>query len=195
MTEAYAACSTYRDTGSVTSRVEDGPILRGTLRTAFRRPDRLRFAYLQPVLFVSNGWVVWCDGRDVRRWSSMMGTSTPESLQLALAEAAGVTGGAAQLVPKLLLGEAAGGSLLTVLEDVQRLEDSAVGGQRCHVVTGHFADGTVTLWIDQETNLLRRAQILAELDDGTPASTTMDLEPSIDEEIGDDELAFDVADG
>lgn len=119
-----------------------------------------------------------------------MGRKRFDTLHLALAEATGVSSGAAQRVPKLLLQDAVGGPSLTALTNTERIDDADVGASRCYCVSGHLADYKVTLWIDQQTSLLRRVQMLSKLDDGTAVDETTNYEPAIDERIAEGELAF-----
>src|SRR5262249_27877637 len=42
MADTYAHCSTYRDSGRSTSKLENGPVLFKPFQTAFARPDQFR---------------------------------------------------------------------------------------------------------------------------------------------------------
>jgi hypothetical protein len=186
--DTYANCHTYRDSGRATTKLVTGelrPVMFAPFQTAFERPDRFRFGVEGMML----GWIVWRHGPAIRSWSRHDGYEKPESLELALAALAGVSGGSSVTVPKLLLADAVHGPVLTEMTDVVRLEDADLGSSRCYCLRGRQASCTRTVWIDQTSHLLLR--VVSELDvDGQQAEVSITYEPVIDEPIPADLLAF-----
>jgi outer membrane lipoprotein-sorting protein len=189
MAEAYASCASYRDSGVATTKITDGPIMQRPFKTAFVRPDRLRFEFSQWMPLSKMVWVVWCEGAVVRTWSSVTGWKRPASLGLGLAEATGVSGGTAQTVPKLLLPGEVSGVALTDLANVERIADADVGAARCYCLRGRLADFTMTLWIDQKTYLLLRLERVTQ-SDSLDAEEVTTYEPEMNILISDAELEF-----
>lgn len=187
MTEAYKACTSYRDSGVSTTKITKGPILQKPFKTAFMRPGRFRFEFSQQVLFSKQLWVVWTDGTTVRGWSTVGNWSRADDLQSALAEATGVSGGTALMVPTLLLPADGSGALLKQMTDVERIADSDVGAAHCYCLRGRLGESSVTVWIDQQTHLLLRMERLSKSDD-LEATEVTTYEPEIDIQIADAEL-------
>jgi hypothetical protein len=188
-------------------------------RTAFTRPHRFRFEFSSacPGSTEWHRYIVHSDKGLVQTWWDVRpGVKREPSLGLALAGATGVSGGSAHTVPALLIPKEVGGQRLTALGELTRLSDEDAGGVRCYCIQGRFPAPTgpqadaarrlfrtmtgmdppdvfdpMVLWIDRETLLLRRIEkSAAPFGDGAQEVTT--YEPAIDDQISDDELAFDV---
>jgi hypothetical protein len=222
MATTYANCNTYQDSGCVTTtfiRSDGQRTDKRPFSTAFVRPAQFRFEFKST--HDGHKWyryIVWADGPDVRTWW----TIRPEvgqkpSLSLGLAGATGVSGGSAHTVPALLMPDSIGGSRLTKLTRLTRLEDARFGGVDCVRVQGTLlieidpaeeerrrkevmkvtgknrnkpARGPETLWIDRSTFLLRRIDMQTQFDDFRTESTTT-YEPLVDDAIADSQLRFD----
>ncbi|MBN9520994.1 hypothetical protein J0H58_21140 [bacterium] len=225
LAEVYATCATYQDAGAVVTRfIKPGHDSYGTTKpfaTAFVRPDRFRFEHRHRHL--DNGpwdrYLVWADGADVRTWwGTTPGVEWPESLDLALAGATGVSGGAAQTVPGLLLPDRDAGRRLTELAELRLLGDESLGGVACYRLAGRFPTdppdpeeearereefirltgrppqraehSPLTLWVDRGTFLLRRIDESVRFETFRTETVTT-YEPQVGVRIPEEDLRFD----
>lgn len=183
--ETYSNCQSYRDTGMVTTvyksqRGAETEVKR--FSTAMVRPDQFRFEYTEEGN-PNSRYVIWRNGADVRTWWDVTQESErPASLGLALAGATGVSGSSAHTIPALLLPREVGGRMLTDLGNPKRGDDRVIDDHKCFTIEAQFADEPITIWIDQETFLVRRIDGTSTFDDfSTVESTTYD--PVIDEDM------------
>ena len=161
MAAAYAACSSYRDTGVVTTTFFSGEehIQRLLFSTRFVRPDRFCFEYREQGR--AGGWIqhaLWLDGETVRSWwSSREAMQVHPSLQLAIAAFTGVSSSSSYNVPALLMPELRGG--VGVPRRYQLIEVAAAAAAGCLVVE-ETRNGMnyhrLHHWIDQRSWMLRR---------------------------------------
>lgn len=208
MERAYAGCSSYRDSGVVkTVSLTDGGRFGGEqpFRTAFVRPGRLRFEFTDRGLGGrSSRLVVWLsDGDALTWWDPKPGVRQAASLQEALGAATGLSGGASDRVPGLLLPREVGaGSRLLRPE---RLEDADDRGVTCIRLKGKsretpysltmgaqvltVQDETVTLWLERVTFLLRKVEE-ARTYSTYRSNRTTTYTPEINVEIPAAELTF-----
>lgn len=184
MAEAYLNCSTYTDTGTVTTVFKgerDTNTVVKPFSTAMVRPNQFRFEFTEEGNLNSR-YVVWRRGRDVRTWWDVTQKSKRvDSLSLALAGATGVSGSSAHTVPALLMPEV-GGRMLTDLEQPTRGDDKSFRGHKCFTIEAQFASAPVTIWIDQSSFLIRRIDGTSEFDDFSTAESTA-YDPVIDEDV------------
>jgi len=193
MAEAYKSCTSYRDSGVSMLKVIDGPIVRKPFKTAFVRPARFRFECSQWTPLSKLVFVVWTNGTVFKSYSPAEGWKSHDNLHLPLAAATGVSGGTAAIVPELLLpADVSGFPLTEMMTNVERLADADVGTARCYCLRGRLADFTITIWIDQQTNLLLRMERLMQ-SDGDEATEITTYEPEIDIQIGDADLELEPA--
>ena len=193
--EVYADCRTYRDTGVVTTvfvQPAGNRTIKKPFTTAFDRPaGRFRFEFTDtmPDDKVVR-FIIWREGRDVRTWWDIRpGVETPPSLGRALGGAVGVSGCSSKNVPSLLLpGEI--GAALTFLPGAKRVADAKLGPVDCFRVEGRFGNAPRTLWIDQQTYLVRRIDTETNFDTFRTEETTT-YDPVLDGEVPDKLLAFD----
>ena len=113
-----------------------------------------------------------------------------ESLGLAVAGATGVSGGSAHNIPSLLLPKEVGGRKLTDVADTKRISDAMINETPCYRIRGTYADDPITIWIDQETHLVRRIDTQSEFDDFTTEETTV-YDPVIDKAVDPRVLEYD----
>jgi outer membrane lipoprotein-sorting protein len=96
MAKAYAGCKSYRDSGVVKTVFIEATGNRDVEKpftTAFVRPDRFRFEYKEEAGGQERRYIVWRKGKEVQTWWDVKpGVEKPESLNLALAGATGVSG-------------------------------------------------------------------------------------------------------
>lgn len=192
--KVYAGCKSYRDTGVVTivfvaatgDRTDERPF-----ETTFVRPDRFRFEYTRNRRARGDRYIVWRKGEEVRTWWDVKpGVERPESLELALAAATGVSGGSAHTIPALLLPQEVGGGRLTDLKEARRAEDASLDGVECFRIEGTYGGHPVTVWIDKKSFLVRRISSTTQFDDFRTEETTT-YDPSIGGEIPEEAMEFD----
>ena len=190
MSKTYAGCKTYGDSGVVkTLFVQDT----GTrtveipFKTAFVRPGQFRFEYKNG----TDRHIIWSKGKDVRTWWDLQpGIQKPESLQLAVAGATGVSSGSAARIPAMLMPDKLEGWGGVHIRDAKRIEDGPLDEVECFRLEGKYVDDPITLWIDKKSYLVRRIDEQATFDTfRTQMMTT--YEPVIDGEITDELLEFD----
>ena len=194
MAKTYSVCKSYRDTGVVNTvfhKSGNKQTVQKPFKTAFVRPDRLRFEYTDQDKTKVYRHIVWQQGEQVRVWWDVTpGIEEVESLGLALAGATGVSGGSAHTVPALLMTQEVGGRTLMEMTETKRIDDAKVGEVECMRIEGKFADSPMTLWLDKQTFLVRRIDLTMKLT-GFRTETTTTYEPVINEEIADKLLKFD----
>ena len=161
MAEVYAECESYRDSGVVTTvfiEERERRTVKKPFTTAFVRPDRFRFEFLDRRCEDEfDRYLVWQGGEDVRTWWDVTpGVEEKASLERALGAARGVSGASSYTIPDLLLDFATGFPRVTRPANAERKADADLEGTRCFVIASGTADEPVTLWIEQETFLLRR---------------------------------------
>lgn len=163
MAAVYSDCETYSDVGVVSStvftvEVGEKRLDDKTFATAFIRPDRFCFEFAEP----EDGQqktrcVISREGEDVQFWFfALPGIERPESLEMALAGATGVSGTAAYFVPALLMPTEIGGRGLTLMREIRRVDDARHKKNRCYRVEGRLGAGTAMVWVDIESFLIRR---------------------------------------
>jgi outer membrane lipoprotein-sorting protein len=192
--KVYRECKTYRDSGAAKT-VFIGDSRNRTVTkpftTAFVRPDRFRFEYLDRRGEEEfDRYLIWKKGQDVRRWWDLRPGVQESTLDGALSAAKGVSSNSSYAVPSLLLGPIRGWGLVTDLANAARKADGDLDGSRCFVIQGGTEDEPKTLWIDQQTFLLRRIDEQNTFDDFRTEETTT-YEPVLDEEIPESLLVFD----
>jgi outer membrane lipoprotein-sorting protein len=195
MAKAYAGCKSYHDSGDVKTvfvLADRNLTVEKPFTTAFVRPDRFRFEYNEK----DGGgqerrYIVWRKGKEVQTWWDVKpGVEKPESLNLTLAGAAGVSGSSAHTVPALLLPKEVEGRRLTDMTEAKRIADAKLDKVDCFRIEGKFGGNPTTLWIDQKTFLVRRIDAQMKFDDFRTETTTT-YDPAIDEDIPDKKLEFD----
>jgi outer membrane lipoprotein-sorting protein len=199
MASAYAGCRSYRDSGVVTTvfistggtQMSQRRTVVKPFTTAFVRPDRFRFEYRhgddedQEIAYI-----VWRKGREVLTWWYVgRGVEKSKSLNLALAGATGVSGGAAHNVPVLLLPKEVSGWRATDMADAKRIEDGKLGEAECFRIEGRYVEGPETYWIDKKTYLIRRIDERNTFDTFR-TEETITYDPVIDEAVADEQLEF-----
>jgi outer membrane lipoprotein-sorting protein len=195
MAKTHAACKSYHDSGIVKTvfvQADGNRTVEKPFTTAFVRPDRFRFEYKEKD---GNGperrYIVWRKGKEVQTWwDGKPGIEKPESFELALAGAAGVSGMSAHTVPALLLPKEVGGRRLTDMTEVKRIDDAKLDKVDCFRIEGKFGGYPTTLWIDHKKFLVRRIDAQMKFDNFRTETTTT-YDPAIDEEIPDKKLEFD----
>jgi outer membrane lipoprotein-sorting protein len=194
MAKVYADCKSYRDTGVVKTMFVEATgnrTVEKPFKTAFVRPDRFRFEYTEKRGGREDRYIVWRKGKEVQTWWDVKpGVEKPESLDLALAGATGVSSSSAHTIPALLHPKEVSGRRLTEVTGAKRIEDAKLDKADCFRVEGKFADSPMTLWIDKKMFLVRRIDSQQRFDNFSTEETTA-YDPVIDDEIPDKALEFD----
>ncbi len=156
----YAQARSYRDTGTVvTVLIKDKAKQTVTqpFATAFVRPNKFRFEFLTDpdTREIQQRFSVWTEtGLDkAHRWWTLRPQDETGRLDLWLAGANGLSGGASLAVPALLLPGLTKLPTLIDRKQPQRTGSETINGVVCHVIqeTGTHPEGdeAVTLWIGQ----------------------------------------------
>lgn len=190
MSKTYAGCKTYGDSGVVkTLFVQDTGTrtVEKPFKTAFVRPGHFRFEYKDG----TDRHIIWSKGKDVQTWWDVQpGIQKPESLQLAVAAATGVSSGSAARIPAMLMPKQIEGWGGVHIRDAKRIEDGTLDEVECFRLEGKYVDDPITLWIDKKSYLVRRIDQQTMFDTFRTEVTTT-YEPVIDGEIAEKLLEFD----
>ena len=193
MAKAYAQCKSYRDSGVIKSVFLDNTVspeftVEYSFDTAFVRPDRFRFEIKDQD---DDKLLISADGEDVQTsWDIEPGNQKPESLELAMAQAIGFTGGDVGRIPAMLMPKKLDGWLDLDLIDPRQIEDGSLQNVECFRLEYNFRDEQVTLWIDKQSYLVRRIDERIRANDVRIERTTT-YDPTIDGKITDQMLEFD----
>lgn len=192
MAKVYSECQTYSDSGSVTTVIHsDGsnetevkPFL-----TAMVRPSKFRFEFSEQ-RNTDSRYIVWRDGDDVRTWWDLNKRSEREdTLGMALAGATGVSGGSAHTIPSLLIPDEIGGWLITDIEAAKLGNKEVLDGHACYTIEALYAGDPITIWIDEQTYLVRRIDSTSVFGGFTTTETTV-YDPLVDQEVDPKQLTF-----
>jgi outer membrane lipoprotein-sorting protein len=190
MSKTYADCKTYRDSGVVkTLFVQDtgNRTVEKPFKTAFVRPDQFRFEYKEE----TRRYIIWSKGKEVQTWWDVKpGIQKPESLQLAVGGATGVSSGSAARITAMLMPDKLQGWGGVRISDAKRIEDGNLEKVECFRLEGKYGNNPITLWIDKKSYLVRRIDEQAKFDNFRTEQTTT-YDPVIDGEITDKMLEFD----
>lgn len=162
--ERYRALDAYSDTGLSRSLGRRHPRL-CTFATSYSRPNLFRFEFESPHpsprrRHLFSRCVVGHDGKApflyFKHYTGDAGVELPESLDLAVASATGISSGTAHTIGSLLFSEVSGFTLL----DLRRLRfrpNRVIGGVQCVCISGlHPRGGRYTAWFGADDLLLRR---------------------------------------
>jgi hypothetical protein len=166
----YADAQSYHDHGVVqtTFRKPQRSWLNETrFTTAFdRATSRFRFEFVvrstrpKPDPDRGRRWIIWRSGERLEQRSPLETAPAP-TFNLAIAAATGVSKGAAHHIPVLLMPEELSGRRLTAIDDhPARIDDATIPTGPCYCIQRALLAGagstTETLWIDQQSFLIRR---------------------------------------
>lgn len=194
MAAQYAAAQTYRDEGTLTTTISSPDQIFSTnqqFNTAFERPDKFRFEYLdlpgQTVRETRIGYIVWRSGDQLGSYF----WARPEqralsSLAEGLAGATGVSGGSAARVPQLLMPEllrGRGTALHANLANPVRQPDSPVKNQEAFVVSGNTGRFDVRFWIRKSDYMILKVEQFLKQENDFESLTVTHYSPTLDAEI------------
>jgi hypothetical protein len=156
LANVYASAKSYKDT-AIGTQTFLGQTWSSHGSTAYLAPNQFRLEFAQ-----SDGTghkIFWVRGSDVREWNADDGVKRLDDLGDALARATGAGDSSANIghwIPAMLFDHPLKGNLLPRLKEPRRLADDPVNGHPCYRIEGTLAVGTVTVWIDQSSYLVRR---------------------------------------
>ncbi|TWU48687.1 hypothetical protein Poly51_45880 [Rubripirellula tenax] len=193
MAKAYSDCQSYSDSGTVTtvfhSDKEDRTVVKH-FSTAMIRPSKFRFEFNEQD-DPDSRYIIWQDGGDVLTWWDLKKRSEREdSLGMAIAGATGVSSGSAHTVPAMLMPAEIGGRLITALKSAQLGASESLGEHACLTIKASYGGDPITIWIDEQSHLIRRIDTTSVFDDFTTSETTI-YDPVVDDEIEPNRLAYD----
>lgn len=193
MAKAYAQCKSYRDSGVISSvflKNADSPefTVEHSFTTAYVRPDRLRFEIKDED---ADRLLIVAKGKNIQTWWDVEpGIQKPESLELAFAQALGFTGGDVGRIPAMLMPQELEGLAGFEIIAPKQIEDGKLQNVVCFRLEYNYRGERVTLWIDQQSYLVRRIDERIDAD-GVTIERTTTLDPMIDGKIKDEMLEFD----
>jgi hypothetical protein len=198
----YAALRTYADSGVVLREYGTGSSKdRHTFTTSFNRVPR-RFV----LDFRKQGgdrFVIWGDPDAFHTWWQTTGVQSdypnPNNLP-AINQTGYTTVGSSTKIPGLLYGKAALEGLFSNFADPALEGTDEISGRRCYRLVGRSSDfyktghevniHKLTVWIDVESLLIRRAQEEWKALPGTISRTTTTFEPQANSVLDDKRLQF-----
>ncbi|MCH2182857.1 MAG: hypothetical protein MK108_12705 [Mariniblastus sp.] len=199
--QTYAQCKTYTDTGTHTSVMtsksgEETEVLQfSTAMVRHSRSrvlkerlvhDQFRFEYSEKG---KPGRVVWKSGQEVKV-SMAAPPEANQSLALALAFFTGISDGTAHTIPALLMPSEVTGIKLTDIRKPVRGEDQSIDGRNCFSIQGKLPEGRTTIWIDQESFLVRRIEQSYPLVEGVTVAERTDYQPVINQDVAAKRLEY-----
>ena len=160
MISVYATCNSYVDEGEVRTifhQPNGNRTVSKPFSTAFARPSDFRFEYKDRRGENEwNSYIIWMGVDSVKTWWSIRpGIETPQNLSLALGGAAGVSSGAATMVPTLLMPEMTIGNRIKSLSELTLVGEEEVNGSPAYRIEGtDSGKRTVTIWINTNSLLI-----------------------------------------
>ena len=198
MKDAYAASDTYKDEGIVRSVFIDANgsrTVRKEFKTAFVRPDRFRFEFLEKKTTLwgnDSHYIVYRNGRDIQvSWNiGQEMVSKIKTLGEALAAGTGISSGAARTVPTMLMPKESRFRNAIVYYTPQRIDDESFEGVDCYVISDPDDYRNLTLWVGKKDFLLRKIYREQEFKDFLGQETTV-YRPENNGVVSDRMLGFD----
>ena len=157
MARSYANARTYADRGVVVTTFTPqggGHSERRSFRTAFRRPQAFRYELHGETS--GDDLVIWQRTPPAKRFWSVEGPVETVDLEMAIAGAAGISGGSAVTVPRLLMPELIESWALTDLVDPAEAGREVVEGVDCVGVRGRHQPTHLTVWLGADDLLIRK---------------------------------------
>ncbi|MBN2562197.1 MAG: hypothetical protein JXQ75_14835 [Phycisphaerae bacterium] len=194
MQKTYATCESYKDKGMVEAVVLDRmnrTVDRAKFRTAFVRPDRLR---LEGRGKTGDGtsirFIFWTDGGKVRSWGACSPSILEwDSLAVLFKDTSMETKVPVDMVPRLLMPQAASGSFVSTAEELRLLGYQQVDGTDCYKIRGRDRGGFwFSIWIEKKSKLLRRIEARSNGYGWGEVWITTTYKPQINEKVSESDL-------
>ncbi len=165
----YGSCSTYQDTGEVTTVFITGrwPWDRRTQRTRFKtafvRPNRFLFEYREVGVGPESEWhggVMWMRGPELRNWSThKLVPDEYKSASDAMGAFAGVSSGASHFIPRMLDSKLGAAGSLPDSPTARVVGNGDLDGVLCTRVEGvRYRGQRVIVWIEDQSGLVRKLE-------------------------------------
>ncbi|MEH6556352.1 MAG: hypothetical protein V7708_01060 [Oceanicoccus sp.] len=192
MENTYANSGTYSDSG-VVKIIFSGSvniIVEKPFTTAFIRPDRFRYAFKEKKADGRDQiFIIHLKGKEVQTYWDVQKDLKHESLDRAVASAAGVSSGTAITVPGMLLPNEITWRRAIRFNQPKRIDDEVLDNADCFRVQDIILNNLTTLWIDKKTFLLRKISREQLFDDFRAQETTTYI-PNLNGEVTNDLLKF-----
>ncbi len=183
--DAYAALSSYSDSGKISAEVGNQTIPT-TFSIRLQRPNLYRIEWTQTTAFFTNGGTVWSAGNgDFLAQNYGQYNAKPakyQDMQSALAAATGISGSASSTIPGTFFKQNWGNMLKLnpSKSTLQKLKDETVDDVDCFVLSttidaanlpkagklpnnaGKMGKTTTTLWIGKQDHLIHQVQTIVE---------------------------------
>jgi hypothetical protein len=158
---AYAALTSYSDEGTSIATLNGLTITR-SFSIRMNRPNLYRIAW-QDIFTdpadapLNRSMVVWSSGNgDFLDTGFGKGAVKKESLEMALAGATGISGGAAGEIPAAFFNTQWANPFCCLAKGLMQQAGERVGDTDCYVFTGGTEDNTRTIWIGEQDFLIRQ---------------------------------------
>lgn len=176
MKRVYKTATSYQDSGTVIQvSSEDGsPTQRieKPFKTAFVRPNLFFYQFTENRAIEGRRlYVVWADGKAIRSWWTVMpAVESFKAIGPALYGPMGVSGGSADRIPRLLLGDSMKTWALSEMTGVKLAGREHVGKTECYKITGiEIGNRAMTVLIGTGDLLVRKT--ISETDPGFTVTT------------------------
>lgn len=192
----YNSCNTYLDAGEVRTIFIDQNKQRRTVvkpfTTAFERTGNFRFEYQDRR--GENEWnryVIWKGGDSIKTfWTIKPDMETPQNLDFALGEAAGVSDLSSVIIPGLLIPEIKFGKLINSLADLKQLGEENINNKTAYKIEGlDSRQNPINVWIDKDSSLILKVFRKNHFDKFDTEST-ITYQPEINVKVERKKLAF-----
>jgi hypothetical protein len=167
MASRYAVLQSYSDVGEVTrTHHQSGLVTQTKFATFYREPSYFRFEFVRPhpyppLQHTLTEHAIGFDGTKayqiMRGYDGKVKTESVARLGLAVAGAAGISGGAARTIGRLLLPHLDGQPMVDLL-GAEFNEKTAIDGVACYSIAAKLPAraGDYEIWIETDTLLLRK---------------------------------------
>lgn len=176
MKHAYAGTHSYFDTGMVKEVFIDANgerIVKKPFTTAFVRPDRFRYEFREKSPYLTERrFVIYRNGGEVRTHWDVEHDLNLDTLDTAIAAAAGVSSESAITVPGMLLPNEITWRRAIRFSKPMRIEDEMLGGINCYRIVDQIVLGQTTFWISKQDSLLRKTYSEVSFEDFRVQRTT-----------------------
>ena len=176
--DAYAALSSYSDSGTVIGQV-GGQTLTTTFNIRLQRPNLYRIEWSQAMTpSITNGGVVWSAGDGDftlmnRNGQPIIKQRKNKDMQTTLTSAAGVSGQASTMIPETFFKQNWGNVLNPASLALQKQADEKVNGVDCYVVSSSTGpktgqgvvavqNTTTTFWIGKLDHFIHQTRTVME---------------------------------
>lgn len=204
--KAYRSLDAYQDSGCVTAAFysQDHVLTQTSVKPykiAFKRRGGFRYEFWDEkeqkkhhpyIVHESAG------GKVTVWWGLESQVEESRNLSLALAGPAGISGGSAITIPRMLMSKRLGFArpkfhLLNRMEGVRSIETDTLDEQICHKVRGSLYGNPGTIWIDQASLMLLRVDQTNPFDEFY-TKETMRIYPKVNQPISAEELMANIPD-